>query len=98
MTIHVNIGEAKARLSELIAASERGEEVIIARAGKPAVKLVPANETLSVSEIRRRAFGSLKLRGGEEVDWLAPAYSEEEWDQILSEDDHLFDPGDDEAK
>jgi antitoxin (DNA-binding transcriptional repressor) of toxin-antitoxin stability system len=28
MTIHVNIGEAKTRLSELLAAAARGEEVI----------------------------------------------------------------------
>lgn len=44
MGIHVNIGEAKDRLSELIAASERGEEVVIARAGKPVARLVPIAE------------------------------------------------------
>ncbi|HWH09486.1 MAG TPA: type II toxin-antitoxin system prevent-host-death family antitoxin [Solirubrobacteraceae bacterium] len=32
--------DAKTRLSELVAAAERGEEVIIARAGAPAVRLV----------------------------------------------------------
>ena len=36
----VNIHEAKTRLSELIAAVEAGEEVVIARAGKPVVRLV----------------------------------------------------------
>jgi len=36
-----NIHEAKSRLSQLIEQAERGEEVIIARAGKPVVKLVP---------------------------------------------------------
>lgn len=32
--------EAKTRLSQLVAAAEAGEEVVIARAGKPAVRLV----------------------------------------------------------
>lgn len=36
----MNIAEAKAKLSELVARAEAGEEVVIARAGKPAVRLV----------------------------------------------------------
>ena len=32
--------DAKTRLSELVAAAERGEEVVIARDGKPAARLV----------------------------------------------------------
>lgn len=40
--MQMNIAEAKAKLSELIAAAERGEEVVIARGGLPVVKLVPA--------------------------------------------------------
>lgn len=39
MTIQMNIAEAKAKLSELIAAAERGEEVIIARNGKAVARL-----------------------------------------------------------
>jgi antitoxin (DNA-binding transcriptional repressor) of toxin-antitoxin stability system len=41
MTIHVNIGEAKTRFSELCAAALRGEEVIVQNAGVPKLKLVP---------------------------------------------------------
>ncbi len=37
----VNMHDAKTRLSKLIAAAEAGDEVVIARQGKPAVKLVP---------------------------------------------------------
>lgn len=37
----VNIHHAKTHLSELISAAERGEEVVIARANRPAVRLVP---------------------------------------------------------
>jgi prevent-host-death family protein len=39
MTIQVNIAEAKAKLSELVARAEAGEEVVIARHGKPVVTL-----------------------------------------------------------
>ena len=39
MTIQMNIAEAKAKLSELIARAEAGEEVIIARDGKAVVTL-----------------------------------------------------------
>lgn len=37
----VNIHEAKAQLSALIARAEAGEEIVIARANKPVVRLVP---------------------------------------------------------
>ncbi len=51
MTIQINVAEAKAKLSELIARAEAGEEVIIARAGKPTVALRPLP---SESEGRRK--------------------------------------------
>jgi prevent-host-death family protein len=41
MTITANIAEAKARLSALIEAVERGEEVVLARAGKPVARIAP---------------------------------------------------------
>ena len=40
--MQMNVAEAKAKLSELIAAVERGEDVVIARGGVPVVRLVPA--------------------------------------------------------
>jgi prevent-host-death family protein len=39
----VNIHAAKTNLSKLIAQAEAGEEVIIARAGKPSVRLAPVS-------------------------------------------------------
>jgi prevent-host-death family protein len=36
-----NIHEAKTKLSQLIEQVESGQEILIARAGKPAAKLVP---------------------------------------------------------
>ena len=44
---HVNVQEAKTRLSQLLAAAERGEEVVIARGGRPVVRLVPVDEPVS---------------------------------------------------
>jgi prevent-host-death family protein len=55
MVTHLNISEAKAKLSELVNAAIAGEEVFIDRAGKPAVRLVPV-ETPSA-----RALGFLPL-------------------------------------
>jgi prevent-host-death family protein len=40
MTV-MNVLESKTKLSQLLAAAERGEDVVIARNGVPAVRLVP---------------------------------------------------------
>ena len=48
----VNVLEAKTKLSELLRRVEQGEEVIIARAGVPAVKL-----TLYTEPAGRRELG-----------------------------------------
>jgi prevent-host-death family protein len=44
MTITVNIGEAKTRLSELVAKVEAGEKVLIARGNRPVARLAPLEE------------------------------------------------------
>ncbi len=59
MTIIINIAEAKAKLSGLIEAAERGEEVILARAGKPVARI-----TVYETKPTRR-FGILKEMGWE---------------------------------
>lgn len=40
----MNVYDAKARLSALIAEAEAGGEVVIAKAGRPAVRLVPVSD------------------------------------------------------
>lgn len=42
--VQMNIAEAKAKLSELVARAEAGEEVIIARDGKAVIALTPLPE------------------------------------------------------
>lgn len=44
MTYVVNIHEAKTQLSRLIERASRGEHIVIAKAGKPVVDLVPHRE------------------------------------------------------
>ncbi len=39
--MYVNVHEAKSSLSRLLARVEAGEEVVIARAGRPVARLVP---------------------------------------------------------
>lgn len=51
----VNIHEAKTNLSRLIEAVAEGDEVVIAKAGKPMVRLVPFVENKSP-----RRLGGLK--------------------------------------
>lgn len=67
--VQMNIAEAKAKLSELVARAEAGEEVIIARDGKPAVVLKPANDTQQQGVSMTRPIGFLSHLG--EV-WEAP--------------------------
>ena len=55
MTIHVNIGEAKTRLSELVTAALRGEEVVLQRAGEPAVRLVALPDAMAAAKQARAA-------------------------------------------
>ena len=47
MSLTINIGEAKAQLSNLIARAEAGEDVIIARNGVPAARIVPLERPIS---------------------------------------------------
>jgi prevent-host-death family protein len=55
--MEVNIHHAKTNLSRLILQAEAGEEVIIARAGKPAVKLVP------IQAVKPKKFKAGALKG-----------------------------------
>jgi len=87
MTLQVNIHEAKTHLSELLRRVEEGEEVTIARAGKPVAKIVRAEPV----KIERR-LGTGKGKIWLAPDWDAPMTDEElaEWyDAPLSTSDAL---------
>ena len=69
----VNIHAAKTHLSSLIAEAEAGAEIVIARAGKPAVRLVPVKGTAAKKGTPRfdRKPGFMKGRI-----WIAPDFDE----------------------
>jgi prevent-host-death family protein len=62
----INIHEAKAQLSRLLEEVESGEEVVIARAGKPVARLVKYEEPAG-----RRQPGGWKGQV-----WLAPDFDD----------------------
>jgi prevent-host-death family protein len=53
MTVTINVHEAKTHFSKLLARVSSGEEIVIAKAGKPVARLVPLAGNLA-----RRAPGS----------------------------------------
>ncbi len=63
----VNIHYAKTHLSKLIEAVLNGEEVVIAKAGEPKVKLVPA-----VEKKKKRQPGLMKGKIWYTDDWDSP--------------------------
>ena len=91
MGYHVNIGEAKTRLSELVAASLRGEEVILSKAGKPVARITALEGAMADAKERERAERAAKMKayigsgrgkmGPNAGDLLLePEYSDEEID------------------
>lgn len=62
-----NVHEAKTHLSQLLARVAQGEEIIIAKAGKPVARLVPATEAL-----QQRVPGSARGRITISPDFDAP--------------------------
>jgi len=71
----VNIHQAKTHLSRLLARVGRGEEIIIAKAGKPVARLVPVRD-----QPKRRVPGLDKGKI-----WMAPDFDAPLPDEILDE-------------
>lgn len=88
MKTEMNIAEAKAKLSSLVQKALDGEEVVIARDGKPAVRLVPVEK-----RPEKIQFGLLRTKYG----WDGPdlpfeAFKPNPWDAVVSPDlDDLVD-------
>lgn len=59
-TLTVNIHDAKTQLSKLIERVERGEDVVIARAGKPVVRLT---QLVAEEKPKKRELGFLSGYG-----------------------------------
>ena len=59
----VNVAEAKAQLSALIERASRGEEIVIARAGKPRARLVSLGGD-AAARVPGKGRGRFRLRAG----------------------------------
>jgi prevent-host-death family protein len=81
MTRQVNLHEAKTVLSQLVEDAAKGEEIVIAKNGKPMVKLVAAT---AAAKSEPRKFGQLKG-----LVWLGP-----DFDAADAEIESLFYGGD----
>jgi prevent-host-death family protein len=68
MAAPVNIHEAKTHLSRLVERVEAGEEIVIARAGKPVARLAPLRDRREP-----RQLGALKGRI-----WIADDFDDED--------------------
>lgn len=76
MVTQVNLYEAKTQLSSLVERAAKGEEIVIAKAGKPMARLVPAAEQQKPQS--RKTFGQ---------NFLGITYMAEDWDAPLSEEE-----------
>ncbi|MFN3943858.1 MAG: type II toxin-antitoxin system Phd/YefM family antitoxin [Allosphingosinicella sp.] len=57
--MHVPLSEAKARLTELVRRAEAGNEVVLTRHGRPAVRLTPVAHDVPAEELRRRRLEAI---------------------------------------
>ncbi|MBM3745348.1 MAG: type II toxin-antitoxin system Phd/YefM family antitoxin [Acidobacteria bacterium] len=71
----VNIHQAKTHLSRLLVRVGRGEEIIIAKAGKPVARLAPVRD-----KPKRRVPGTAKGKI-----WMAPDFDAPLPDEIIDE-------------
>ena len=85
--MEIGLRDAKARLSELIAAARRGERVVITKHGQPAVELVPCERGGGIDfeklEATRRRLGIVGDGEGWPEEFNDPAFSR----QVLGLDD-----------
>jgi len=72
----VNIHEAKTHLSRLLDRAVRGEPFIIAKAGKPMVKVVPL-ETPEAGQVRRLGFMAGEIEIPDDFDRMGSAEIEQ---------------------
>ena len=65
--VHYNVHDAKTHLSRIIERVERGEKIVIDRAGIPVARVVPL-----VRRVNRTAVGSLAGQVDLSGDWDSP--------------------------
>jgi prevent-host-death family protein len=71
-----NIHEAKTHLSRLLGRAAKAEPFIIAKAGRPLVKVVPL-ETPAADQVRRLGFMAGQIDVPDDFDWMGEAEIEQ---------------------
>ena len=85
--MRMGISEAKAKLSELVAAAEAGEDVVLTRGGREAARIVPSRR---VGNTLLGLAGALPDLADGETDWLESAVQADDrirWEGRLLSDD-----------
>jgi prevent-host-death family protein len=87
-----NMHDAKTQLSDLVARAEAGEEVVIARRNRPAVRLVPVEKDETIRKARRRPGILAELLDPEALARLREATKDVDWsehapDEYISKED-----------
>ena len=75
MTATINVHDAKTHFSKLLERAHAGEEIILAKAGKPYAKLVPIGET---AKRPRKPGGWPELANIPDSVWFDPLPDDEE--------------------
>jgi prevent-host-death family protein len=57
----IGMHEAKTKLSQLVERAEHGEEIVITRNGKPAVRLAPISTPSSLASVRGAWRGQVEI-------------------------------------
>ena len=57
----VGMHEAKTKLSQLVQRVESGEDIVIARNGKPVARLIPVGTTSSLAAVRGAWRGRVRI-------------------------------------
>jgi prevent-host-death family protein len=80
----VNVYEAKTQLSKLIDLAASGQDVVIARNGKPVARLTTVDAPLAsfdrLERLKARGFGALEGKG-----WIADDFDEPLPPEILAQ-------------
>lgn len=79
MSATVNIAEAKAKLSALVARAQAGEEIVLARAGRPIARIVPLSRREARQPGLLRHWGGSETASLEGISGEEVAAMEEEW-------------------
>jgi prevent-host-death family protein len=91
MATQVNIYQAKTQLSSLVERAAKGEEIVIAKAGKPVAKLSAVEESQTSSESEPLPFGQnllgIKILARDwENDLPLEIFEDAEGDKLLHSD------------